>query len=42
MEELKQNILEVVNLTFSEDVFTYSMDEIELRLPIEKPETSLH
>lgn len=42
MEELKQTILEVVNLTFSEDGLTYSMDEIELRLPIEKPETSLH
>ncbi|MDR6803033.1 hypothetical protein J2Y45_000303 [Dyadobacter sp. BE34] len=42
MDELKQNILEVVNLTFSEDGFTYSIDEIELRLPIEKPETLLH
>lgn len=42
MEELKQNILEVVNLTFSEDGFTYNMDEIELRLPIEKSATSLH
>lgn len=42
MEELKQNILEVVNLTFSEDGFTYGLDEIELRLPIEKPESSLH
>lgn len=42
MEELKQNILEVINLTFSEDDFTYNMDEIELRLPIEKPESSLH
>ncbi|MGG7662239.1 hypothetical protein [Dyadobacter sp. BHUBP1] len=31
MEELKQTILEVVNLTFSEDGLTYSMDEIELR-----------
>lgn len=42
MKELKQNILEVVNLTFSEDGFTYNMDEIELRLPIEKSATSLH
>jgi hypothetical protein len=42
MEELKQNVLEVVNLAFSEDGFSYIMDEIELRLPIEKPETSLH
>lgn len=42
MEELKQNILEVVNLSFFEDGFSYNMDEIELRLPAEKPETSLH
>ncbi|SDG40202.1 hypothetical protein SAMN04487996_11894 [Dyadobacter soli] len=42
MEELKQNILEVVNLSFFEDGFSYNMDEIELRLPIEKPESSLH
>jgi hypothetical protein len=42
MEELKQNILEVVNLTFSEDGFSYNMDEIELKLPVQDPETSLH
>nr|WP_295932732.1 hypothetical protein [uncultured Dyadobacter sp.] len=42
MEELKKNILEVVNLTFYEDGFSYNMDEIELSQPIEKSETSLH
>ncbi|MBO9615919.1 MAG: hypothetical protein J7619_24715 [Dyadobacter sp.] len=42
MEELKQNILEAVNWAFSEDGFSYNMDEIELRYLTEKPENSLH
>lgn len=41
MEELKQNILEAVNLAFSEDGFNYGVDEIELTNLTEKPENSL-
>lgn len=42
LEELKKNILEAVNLTFSEDGFNYNMDEIELRHTTENAERSLH
>lgn len=42
LEKLKKNILEAVNLAFSEDGFNYYMDEIELRHTAENAERSLH
>lgn len=42
VDELKSNILEAVNLAFSEDGFHYSIGEIELRYVEEKAENSLH
>ncbi|GGM73578.1 hypothetical protein GCM10010967_01400 [Dyadobacter beijingensis] len=40
--ELKQNILEAVNLAFSGDGYNYTLDEIELRHLNVKPERNLH
>ncbi len=42
LEELKENILEAVNLAFSEDGITYKLDEIELRSTLTTSESSLH
>lgn len=43
MEELKQNILEAVNLAFFEDGFSYRLEEIELRhVAAKSTENSLH
>jgi len=43
LEELKENILEAVNLAFSEDGINYRMDEIELRhITAKTTEKSLH
>jgi hypothetical protein len=42
LDDLKSNILEAVNLAFSEDGFHYSIAEIELRYLEEKAGNSLH
>lgn len=42
LDELKTNILEAVNLAFSEDDFHYSIAEIEFRYLEEKAENSLN
>ncbi|WP_342084679.1 type II toxin-antitoxin system HicB family antitoxin [Dyadobacter sp. OTU695] len=43
LEELKENILEAVNLAFSEDDFRYTIDEIELRgVSANAAQNSLH
>jgi hypothetical protein len=42
LDELKSNILEAINLAFSEDDVVYGMNEIELRHLTENAENSLH